>query len=274
MDRLKGNTAIIIGASSGVGYGAALRFAEEGANIIAAAPELDKLEGLKKEAAERGFSGEIIPVKCDVTIEADMDVTVNECVNRYGKIDILACIAQTNLNDQHSFESTDIENVLAFYRGGPGYTFQMIKKCLPYMKERHYGRIITCGSGAGERYTPHSCGYGMAKAAIINLTRTCAVELGKYGIVTNCFLPVIQVSHFEKQSNDAALSVPVMNALSPVGRMGDAYEDCSPMLVFLAGEEARYINGQIISICGGISYINPNTVLEHAAELSCGIMLS
>ena len=53
-----------------------------------------------------------------------------------------------------------------------------------------------------------------------------------------------------------------MNALSPVGRMGDAYEDGSPMLAFLASEEARYINGQVISICGGISYINPNTVLE------------
>lgn len=73
----------------------------------------------------------------------------------------------------------------------------------------------------------------MAKAAIINLTRTCAVELGQYGIVTNCFLPVIQVSHFEKQSNDAALAVPIMSALSPVGHMGDAYEDGSPMLAFL-----------------------------------------
>lgn len=142
----------------------------------------------------------------------------------------------------------------------------MIKKCLLYMKERHYGRIIICASGAGERYTPRSCGYGMAKAAIINLTRTCAVELGQYDIVTNCFPPVIQASHFEKQSNDAALAVPIMNAFDPVGRMGDAYEDDSPMLAFLACEEARYINGQIISICGGISYISPNTVLEKMAQ--------
>ena len=175
------------------------------------------------------------------------------------------------LDDTHSFEDTDIENVIAFYRGGPGYTFQMIKKCPPYMKERHYGRIITCASGAGERYTPHACAYGMAKAAVINLTRTCAEELGQYGIVTNCFLPVIKVSHFEECSNEASQEVSIMNLLSPVGKMGDAYEDGSPMVAFLASEQAGYINGQIISICGGISYTNPNTILEKMAAHSIGV---
>lgn len=266
MKMLEERTAIVLGASSGVGYGAALRFAEEGAHVIAGARSLNKLEALKEEAEKRGFSGTVTPVVCDVTNDDDLGRILRVCLDAYGKVDILACIAQSNLNDQHGFEDSDLENIMDFYRGGPGYTFQMIKKCLPYMKERHYGRIITCASGAGERYTPHSCGYGMAKAAIINLTRTCAVELGQYGIVTNCFLPVIQVSHFEKQSNDAAPAVSIMNALSPVGRMGDAYEDGSPMLAFLASEEARYINGQIISICGGISYINPNTVLEKMAQ--------
>ncbi len=264
---LQNQTAIIIGASSGVGYGAALRFAQEGAHVFAAARSTGKLEALKAEAQQRRFAGEITPVTCDMTVDADLDRLVQLAIAQDGKIDILACIAQSGLHAQHSFEDSDLENIMEFYRGGPGYTFQMIQKCLPYMKERHYGRILTCASGAGERYTPHSCGYGMAKAAIINLTRTCAVELGQYGITTNCFLPVIQVSHFEKQTNEAALAVPLMNALSPVGRMGDAYEDGSPMLAFLASEQARYINGQIISICGGISYINPSTALEKAAQL-------
>ena len=271
MDLLKERTAIIIGASSGVGYGAALRFAQEGAHVIAGAPEMEKLEGLREDVKKRGFSGTVTPVECNILKEKDMDHIINVCITEFGKIDILACIAQTNLNDTHSFEDTDIENVMAFYRGGPGYTFQMIKKCLPYMKERHYGRIITCASGAGERYTPHACAYGMAKAAIINLTRTCAEELGQYGIVTNCFLPVIKVSHFEERSNEASQEVSIMNLLSPVGKMGDAYEDGSPMVAFLASEQAGYINGQIISICGGISYTNPNTILEKMAAHSTGV---
>ena len=267
MGMLDGRTAILIGASSGVGYGAALRFAEEGATVIAGARRLEKLQALKEDAAQRGFPGEIVPVRCDIEQEADLDNIVNVCIEHSGKVDILACIAQGALNDMRSFEETDLDNLLAFYKGGPGYTLQIIQKCLPYMKKAGYGRILTCASGAGERYTPHSCAYGMAKAAIINLTHVCAQELGKYGIVTNCFLPVITNDYFENESNDAAIPVPIMQALSPVGKLGKAYADGSPLLAFLASEAAGYINGQIISICGGISYASPATAMEALSKL-------
>ena len=102
----------------------------------------------------------------------------------------------------------------------------------------HYGRILTCA-------------YGMAKAAIINLTHVCAQELGKYGIVTNCFLPVIANDYFENESNDAAIPVPIMQALSPVGKLGKAYADGSPLLAFLASEAA------------GV-YQRPDQGLDHA----------
>lgn len=267
MGILDGRIAIILGASSGVGYGAALRFAEEGANVVAGARRLANLEALRDDVKKRGFAGEIIPVQCDVEKEEDLDNIVKVTIDTYGKIDILACIAQGALNDQKDFEHTDLANALAFFKGGPGYTLQIIQKCLPYMKEQGYGRILTCASGAGERYTPHTCAYGMAKAAIINLTRTCAQELGKYGIVTNCFLPVITNDYFENESSDAAIPVPIMKMLSPVGKLGGAYADGSPMLAFLASEKAGYINGQIISICGGISYTNPATILSGLAAM-------
>lgn len=268
MGILDGRVAIILGASSGVGYGAALRFCEEGADVVAGARSLENLEGLRDDVAKRGFPGKVVPVACDVLKEEDLDNIVKTCVDTYGKIDILACIAQAGLNAIHSFEETDLDNLMLLYKGGPGYTLQVIQKCLPYMKEKHYGRIITCASGAGERYTPHTCAYGMAKAAVINLTRTCAEELGKYGVVTNCFLPVITNDFFENVSNDAAVPVPLMEFLSPVGKMGGAYKDGSPMVAFLASEQAGYINGQIISICGGISYGNSATLLENFGDIA------
>lgn len=135
------------------------------------------------------------------------------------------------------------------------------------MKEKHYGRILACASGAGIRYTPHTCAYGMAKAAIINLTRTCAQELGKYGITTICFAPVIVNEYFENGSNDSAIPVPVMQMLSPVGRFGKAYEDGSPILAFLCSEQAGYINGQTIEVCGGIGQTSPATVLEGLSKM-------
>ena len=268
MGILDGRVAIIIGASSGVGYGAALRFAEEGATVMAAARRLGKLEELKMDASQRGFEGEIVPVQCDITVESDMDHLVEVTIERYGKIDILACIAQSNLNAQYSFEETDYENLVTTFTGGAGYTFQMVKKVLPYMKERHYGRILTCASGAGLRYTPHTCAYGMAKAAIINLTHTLAQELGRYGITTNCFCPVITNEFFENGSNDSAIPVEIMQILSPVGKLGGAYTDGSPMLAFLASEMAGYVNAQVIEICGGIGITSPASVLEGFAKMA------
>lgn len=268
MGILEGRAAIIVGASSGVGYGTALRFAQEGATVIASARRLANLEALKEDAAKRGFPGEIVPVQCDIANEEDLDKVVAACIDKCGKIDILACIAQGGLNDQRAFEQTDKANALEFFIGGPVYTMQLIQKCLPYMKEKHYGRILTCASGAGERYTPNTTSYGMAKAAIINLTRTCAMGLGKYGIVTNCFNPVATNDYFEKQEGGAALPVDFMNMMSPVGRLGGAYKDVSPILAFLASEEGGYINGQIIDVCGGISYTSPASVMGFLANKS------
>ena len=139
------------------------------------------------------------------------------------------------------------------------------------MKERHYGRILTCASGAGIRYTPHTCAYGMAKAAIINLTHTCAQELGRYGITTNCFCPVATNDFFENVgTNDSAIPVEIMQMLSPVGRLGGAYEDVSPMLAFLASDLGGYVNAQVIEVCGGISITSPATVLEGLAKMKQG----
>ena len=181
MGILEGRAAIIVGASSGVGYGAALRFAEEGANIIACARRTARLEELKEDAAKRGFPGMIIPVTCDITKEEDLDKVVTTCKENFGKVELLACIAQGALNDQRDFEQTDADNLRAFFEGGPVYTLQLIQKCLPYMKEQHFGRILTCASGAGLIYTPHTAAYGMAKAAIINMTKTCELQANLTG---------------------------------------------------------------------------------------------
>ena len=83
MKLLEERSAIILGASSGVGYGAALRFAEEGAHVIAGARSLNKLEALKAEAEKQGFSGTITPVACDVTHDNDLDHILQVWKGRY-----------------------------------------------------------------------------------------------------------------------------------------------------------------------------------------------
>ena len=252
MGILDGRTAIIAGASSGVGYGAALRFAEEGANVIAGARRKEKLDQLADEAKKRGFDGQVTPVVCDISKDDDLDHLVAVCMEKYQQIDILACIAQGGLFDQHDFLETTPENALLFFEQGPLYTLKLVQKCFPYMKEKHYGRILLCGSGAGMTYVENATSYSMAKAAIISLSRTISHELGPYGITTNCFLPVSQSDAFSDPNSPGEKKyLAMMESTIPIHHFGTPYEDVSPLLAFLASEKSGYVNGQTISICGG-----------------------
>ncbi|WP_326974523.1 SDR family NAD(P)-dependent oxidoreductase [Caproicibacter sp. BJN0012] len=252
MGILDGRKAILVGASSGVGYGTALRFAQEGADVIAAARRLERLEALAQDAKDRRFSGKIIPIQCDILKEDDLNKIVDTCIDEFGRIDILACIAQAGLNDQHYTMETNADNARMFFDGGPIYTMLLIQKCMPYFQRQHYGRIVTCASGAGVSPTVGFTGYSMAKAGIVALTRLCAKEFGQYGVVTNCFLPVIKADAFDTSEQGKAAMAAVQKMI-PVGYVGDAYKDASPIVAFMASEDAHYMNGQFISICGGLS---------------------
>lgn len=252
MGILEGRAALVVGASSGVGYGCALRFAEEGANVLACARRLDKLEQLAKAA--EGMDGKIIPVTCDISKEEDLDKVVTRTVEEFGKIEILACIAQGGLEHPAHLMDTTPERALESYTTGPLYTMLLMQKCFPYMKEQHYGRVITCASGSAVSGTPGFAGYAMAKGAIMSLTRFAAKEWGQYGITTNCFLPVIKADGFDSSPQSQAAAEQIAK-ISPVGYFGEAYEDCSPIVAFMASEGSHYMNGQMIGICGGIQIL-------------------
>lgn len=248
MGILDGKTAIITGASSGVGYGCALRFAEEGANVIACARRLENLERLREEAGR--FSGKIIPQKCDISIESNLDAAVEKALELFGTVHILANIAQGGLGTSSPLEETTLEECMAYYMTGPIASMKMMQKCFPYMKKQRYGRIINCSSEAASRGVKGFAAYGMCKAAVESLTRSAAQEWGKYGITTNVFMPFIKTEGTEKSERGREMAERVAR-LNPTRRFGTPYEDCSPMVAFLASEGAGYINGESINISGG-----------------------
>jgi NAD(P)-dependent dehydrogenase (short-subunit alcohol dehydrogenase family) len=122
------------------------------------------------------------------------------------------------------------------------------------MKELHYGRIITCSSGSALSGGPGFSSYAMEKGAIMPLTRTAAKAWGQYGITTNCFFPVSKSDgiDFSPQGKGAAEAIVQVR---PLGYFGDAYEDVSPIVAFMASDYAHYMNGQFISACGCLSII-------------------
>lgn len=252
MGILEGRAALLVGASSGVGYGCALRFAEEGANVLACARRLDRLERLAAQAA--GFSGKIVPETCDVNKEEDLDKVVQRTIAEFGKVEILACIAQGGLDHPTDLINATPELALESWRTGPLYTMLLMQKCFPYMKEQHYGRIITCASGAAVSGVPGFSSYAMAKGGIMALTRVAAHEWGRFGITVNCFLPVIKGESFDTSPQGRAAAEQIV-MMSPLGLFGDAYEDGSPAVAFLASEGAHYLTSQFIGVDGGLSQL-------------------
>ena len=249
MGILDGRTALVVGANSGIGYGCALRFAEEGANVLACDWRHDGLEKLAKQAGS--LKGKLVTMNCDVSKREDLDRVVEKTIAEFGKVEILACIAQGGMEHPTNLIDATPELALESYITGPLYTLLLMQKCFPYMKEQHYGRVITTASGAAVSGVSGFASYGMAKAAIMSLTRIAAKEWGQFGITTNCFLPVIKGKNFDA-SPEGRAAAEQMAKISPVGYFGEAYEDCSPILAFMASEGSHYMNGQMIGICGGI----------------------
>ncbi|MFG2044594.1 SDR family NAD(P)-dependent oxidoreductase [Dactylosporangium sp. NPDC048998] len=248
MGQLSERVAIVTGAASGVGRGCARRFADEGAAVVLADIQGELVKELAEEITTGG--GKAVAVTCDVANENEIDQVVGVAIESFGQIDILANIAQGAMGEMRYLEETKPEDTIASFVTGPLQTMLFMQKCLPYMKERHYGRIINTASHSALFGIPGFTPYEMAKGAIMALTRNASQEWGKYGIVTNTFLPVIRTPAYDlsEQGREAAK---MLAEQIPTGRFGTAYEDCAPMLVFLASEGAGYINGQAIGIDGG-----------------------
>jgi NAD(P)-dependent dehydrogenase (short-subunit alcohol dehydrogenase family) len=248
MGMLEGRVAIVTGASSGVGRGAALRMAEEGASVVSCARRTELLDELVGEIEQKG--GKAIAVTCDVSVDDDIERVVRTAVSHFGQIDILANIAQGGMADVSGLADVTRQQVHDLYDAGPLQSLRFMQECFPYMKERGYGRIINTGSHTALVGHPGYAAYEMAKGAIMALTRNASQEWGQYGIVTNTILPVI-LSKPTDMSPKAQGNLQLKLQGHPLRRIGTPYEDAGPIIAFLASEGAGYLNGQVIGIDGG-----------------------
>jgi 3-oxoacyl-[acyl-carrier protein] reductase len=247
MGQLQDRVAVVTGASSGIGRATAVRFSEEGATVVACARRIASLDELVAQIESNG--GRALAVECDVAEESDIAGVVLTAINTFERIDILANVAQGGMDDLADLVSTTSERARYAYVTGPLQSMLFMQKCFPHMKEQRYGRVINTASPAAITGFPGLTAYAMAKGAVMALTRNASQEWGQFGIVTNTFLPWVRTDSFDR--TDLAKNLPAMEASSPLRRMGLAYEDCTPALVFLASEGAGYINGQAIAVDGG-----------------------
>jgi 3-oxoacyl-[acyl-carrier protein] reductase len=239
--RLEGKTAIIVGASRGIGKGTAIRFIEEGANVVLADWEAE---------AGQATAGEIGAtfIRTDISRYADAEAAVNLAVSEFGRLDII--VQNAGIYPWQLIEDTtsdDWDRVMGVNLRG---SFHAAKAALKPMKAQGSGRILFTSSITGPHVTSPGHGhYGATKAGINGFIRSSALEFSGYGITVNGVEPGnIMTEGIQEGRGDAHIAS--MLAAIPLGRLGSV-RDVANAFLFLASDEASYITGTTIVVDGG-----------------------
>jgi len=244
--RLKDKIAIITGAGSGIGRGAALAFAREGAKVLVAdwgeETGQETVELIKKQGGEAMF------VKVDVSNSADVANMVKQCLASYGSVDILFNNAGiVKMGALHETAEADWDQVIDVNLKG---IFLCSKAVIPQMLKQGKGKIVNTASIAGLVAFDQLGPYCASKGGIIALTREMAVEYAPKKINVNCIAPgVIKTAMTKDMLNDPA-TVKGFTALTPYPRLGEP-EDIAMAAVYLASDESDFVTGNILVVDGG-----------------------
>ena len=238
-------TALITGASRGIGKACALAIGAGGHRVALAARSLDKLEEVAREVREAG--GEAFAVQVDLSISESIADGFKKVSEEFGRIDILinnAGITKDGLALR--MKRADWETVLNTNLSGAFYAIQQV---LPGMVRERWGRIVNISSIVGEMGNPGQVNYAASKAGLIGLTKALAKEVGSRNVTVNAVAP----GYIE---TDMTLSLPAelkqkMIDETPVKRMGTA-EDIAAAVKFLSSEEAAFITGHVLDVNGGL----------------------
>ncbi|HVS02493.1 MAG TPA: 3-oxoacyl-[acyl-carrier-protein] reductase [Thermoanaerobaculia bacterium] len=245
MLRLDGRTALITGASQGIGRGVATLLARQGARVLAAARSEDKLAALVEEIAAAG--GDARALALDLARPAEVAERLGSLPEGWSEIDVLvnnAGITADGLLARMSLEQW--ERVIATNLTG---AFAVTREVVRGMIRRRWGRVVSISSVVGLMGNPGQANYAASKAGLVGFTKALARELGSRGITCNVVAPGYIVTAMTETLPDKAREQ--LEASIALRRLGGV-DDVAAAVLYLASEEAGYVTGTVLNVSGGL----------------------
>jgi len=250
---LSGKTAIITGATRGIGRAIAEQMALSGADVVISSRKADACDRVAAEinAKVSDGAGEALPIACNISSRDDLRALVDGTVGHFGKIDILVCNAAANVHHGPSATIPD-EAFAKIIDTNLKSTHWLCHMVLPGMVQRRDGAIIVVSSIAGLRGSADLGTYGISKAGEIALVRNLAVEYGPHNIRVNAIAPGLIKTDFAKALWENPEFLKKRLSATPLRRIGEPI-DIAGVALFLASRAAAFMTGQVLVADGGVT---------------------
>jgi acetoacetyl-CoA reductase/3-oxoacyl-[acyl-carrier protein] reductase len=244
MGRLDGKTALVTGASRGIGRAIALELAREGAKVAVNYQNNDaKAQEVAAEIAK--FGGTCILAKANLAVPQEARAMVKKVAGQFGRLDIL--VNNAGITRDKSLRKMTDEDWLEVIQTNLSAVFFCTSAAMPYMIEQNFGRIVNIGSMNGQTAAFGQANYGASKGGVMAFTKTAALELAKFNITVNVVNPgFTQTDMLDKVPTNIQDQI---KGKIPEGRFAKP-EEIARAVIFLA-EDGDYITGQQININGG-----------------------
>lgn len=243
--RLKGKVAIITGAASGIGKETARTYAREGAKVVITDINEDTIKGVVEEI--RAMGAEVLGFKVDVSKRAQVDEMVAEVKKAWGRVDIL--VNNAGITADSMFKKMTEEQFDRVININLKGVYNCAQAVLDIMTEQGSGVILNASSVVGLFGNVGQTNYAAAKWGVIGMTKTWAKELGRKGIRVNAVAPGFIMTPMTEAMPDKVLDM--MKEKASLQRLGTS-QDVANAYLFLASDEASFINGIVLSVDGGL----------------------
>ncbi len=244
-------TVLVTGAAKGIGRAIALGMAERGYDV-AVNDVTGEVASLREVAEQIGAKGQrSLVVPADISAKDQVHGMIDQVLREWQVLDVL--VNNAGILTVSTVEDLPEETWEKVFDVNAKGTFLVSQAVIPHMKERREGRIIHIASIGGKQGAPGQGHYCSSKAAVIELTRVMAMELGEYNILVNAVCPGVILTEMGRNNLKTQANIDKWTSVTALRRLGEP-EDVVGSVAFFASDDSAYITGQSLNVCGGIIF--------------------